>query len=61
MQENKGKDTQTPQPPDTTENQMAQNPNPRANENIKNTTFDKADKTDDTTDVGSEITDGTGG
>ena len=42
----------------TEQQKMAQNPNPRANENIKNTTFDKNSATDNTPDVGSEITDG---
>lgn len=37
---------------------MATNPNPRANENIKESTIDKNTSTDSTPDVGSEITDG---
>ena len=37
---------------------MATNPNPRANENIKGSSIDKNTTTDDTPDVGSEITDG---
>jgi hypothetical protein len=40
------------------ENKMAQNPNPRANENIKHTPFDK--EQDEGT-VGTEITDGEAG
>ena len=40
------------------ENKIAQNPNPRANENTKATSFEK-DK--DAEGVGSEITDGEGG
>jgi hypothetical protein len=39
-------------------NQMATNPNPRANENIEGTTIDKNTSNDETLDVGSEITDG---
>lgn len=46
---------------ETTDNQMAQNPNPRANENIQNTTFEKSSPKDSTPDVGSEITDGGAG
>lgn len=45
----------------TEQSKMAQNPNPRANENIRNTNFDKNKPTDNTPDVGSEITDGGAG
>ena len=62
MQENKEKeqntDTQHNVP---TDNQMAQNPNPRANENIQNTSFEKSSTKDSAPDVGSEITDGGAG
>ncbi len=59
MQENKEKADHTAGNDKQTE--MAQNPNPRANENIKNTSFEKSDTADSTRDVGSEITDGEGG
>jgi hypothetical protein len=39
-------------------NQLATNPNPRANENLEGTPIDKNTPTDNTLDVGSEITDG---
>ena len=42
-----------------TDNKMAQNPNPRANENIKNTSFER--EVSGSNSVGSEITDGEGG
>ncbi len=42
-----------------TDNKMAQNPNPRANENIKNTSFEREENSSDS--VGSEITDGEAG
>ena len=58
MQENKEQGQNVSKPNTTTENQMAQNPNPRANENVQHTTFEKSDASDDTPDVGSEITDG---
>lgn len=53
----KGQGTEN-QNKETTENQMAQNPNPRANENIQNSSFEKSNASDSTPDVGSEITDG---
>lgn len=59
MQENKEKAGNTAN--DNNQNEMAQNPNPRANENIKNTSFEKSDAADSTPDVGSEITDGEAG
>ena len=40
------------------ENAITPNPNPRANENIQNTSIDKSSPTDSVPDVGSEITDG---
>ena len=39
--------------------QIAENPNPRANENIRHTPFEEKDNADKT--VGSEITDGEAG
>lgn len=46
----------------TEENKIAENPNPRANENIKHTSFDTASESNSpASDVGSEITDGEGG
>jgi hypothetical protein len=49
--------------PDTgSEQTIAQNPNPRANENINHVPFEKkSEKEDATPDVGSEITDGEAG
>ena len=47
-------DNPTPQSP----NQMATNPNPRANENLEGSAIEKNTAEDDTSDVGSEITDG---
>jgi hypothetical protein len=41
------------------ENRMAQNPNPRANENIEHAPFEREQKGDQS--VGSEITDGEAG
>jgi hypothetical protein len=43
---------------DEAQNKMAENPNPRANENIKHSSFEK-EKDADT--VGTEITDGEAG
>ena len=41
---------------------IAENPNPRANENIKQTSFEEKKETDDPSeDVGTEITDGEAG
>ena len=40
---------------------IAENPNPRANENIKHAPFDEKEASDDGTDVGTEITDGEAG
>jgi hypothetical protein len=40
---------------------IAENPNPRANENIKHTPFDEKEASDAGTDVGTEITDGEAG
>jgi hypothetical protein len=58
-----------PQSNETTENNtsekeqiIAQNPNPRANGNIKSAPFEKTTENDGKTDdVGTEITDGEGG
>ena len=58
MQDNKEKDPNTEKQNHEGENEMAQNPNPRANENIQNTSFDKNKTSDSTPDIGSEITDG---
>jgi hypothetical protein len=41
--------------------QIAENPNPRANENIKHTPFEEKRETEPGNDVGTEITDGEGG
>ena len=41
------------------QHQIAENPNPRANENIRHTPFDEKDKAAES--VGSEITDGEAG
>lgn len=40
---------------------MAENPNPRANENIKHTPFEEKEEAAPGDDVGTEITDGEGG
>lgn len=40
---------------------IAENPNPRANENIKHTPFEEKEEADSGNDVGTEITDGEGG
>ena len=40
---------------------IAENPNPRANENIRHTSFDEKEGSDAASDVGTEITDGEGG
>ena len=61
MQDHKEKGQETEKQNNVSENAMAQNPNPRANENIQNTTFDKNKTSDSTPDVGSEITDGGAG
>ena len=53
---------QQEQPSGAEENKIAQNPNPRANENIKHTSFDTASESNSpAADVGTEITDGEGG
>jgi hypothetical protein len=40
---------------------IAENPNPRANENIKHTPFEEKTEAEPGDDVGTEITDGEGG
>ncbi len=57
--EDKNKDNISNSTDQPTDNKMAQNPNPRANENIKNTPFER--EVSGSNSVGSEITDGEGG
>jgi hypothetical protein len=45
--------------PAETQQQMAENPNPRANENIKHTPFEEKNAAEES--VGTEITDGEAG
>ncbi len=53
--------TASPAPSSTAGSQMAQNPNPRANENIKDTPMEENTTSDGTGGVGTEITDGEAG
>ena len=45
--------------PEEAQHQIAENPNPRANENIRHAPFEEKEKSGDS--VGSEITDGEAG
>lgn len=57
-QQNNPNQQNTDQTKKDTELQIAANPNPRANENIRHTPFDEKNESRENEDVGSEITDG---
>jgi hypothetical protein len=54
-------ESNTPSPDKSSEHIMVQNPNPRANENIRDTPMEDNASSSTTNEVGSEITDGEAG